>query len=582
MPSRIRGTRLATIRDALRLVRPAGTVLLGSVVALEGVAALSLGLEVVLIGRAIADLEAGSLGSATVLGFGLVTAVRRVAAAASGELRWMVSERVEASVVQAVLKKSSTAAFEDFETSDFRDQMARALRAAQRDAWSVVYNLQLTFSGLLTAAGLFLVVVLQSALLILPLAAAMAVVGAVAVANGRVRYGLDHHDTERDRERRYLRAALSSQIEGKEVRLFGTAGRLLGRHAELYEERLDALRQVVAKRVLGAVATSASLAVAVILVLVLVAQMAEAGDIDLADAAVLAVAAQQLATRAGGLAANAGAIFQNALFLEDLRAFLGRPELDRGAGAAVPAGTLVFDRVGYTYPGATEPSVHDVSMVLRPGETVALVGANGSGKSTLAKLAAGLYRPTTGEIRLDGRTVTGPLTGSVGALFQDFARYEMTAADNVSLGRIEASDQIDLEHAARRARADTVIASLPSGWNTRLGRQFGGGVDLSLGQWQRIALTRAFHADAPIVVLDEPTSAMDPAFEADLVETFRQLAEGRAVLMITHRYSTVSAADRLVVLDGGRVVEEGAHRDLIEAKGIYAHLFNLQASWYRD
>ena len=219
------------------------------------------------------------------------------------------------------------------------------------------------------------------------------------------------------------------------------------------------------------------------------------------------------------------------------------------------------------------------------GEVVALVGENGSGKTTLAKIVAGLYRPQGGRVLWDDVDVANvdrdELRASIAVIFQDFERYLLPASENVGMGRHERIDDVaDVIAAATRADADEFLSRLPEGYDTMLGREFSGGYDLSIGQWQRVALARAFFRDAPFVILDEPTAALDARAESRLFERLRELLEGRSVLLISHRLSSVRSADRIYVLDGGRVVEEGTHDELMAAGGRYAELFTLQARAY--
>ena len=248
---------------------------------------------------------------------------------------------------------------------------------------------------------------------------------------------------------------------------------------------------------------------------------------------------------------------------------------------------IELENVTFTYPGAVVPALSDVTLRVRPGQSVALVGSNGSGKTTLVKLLAGLYTPTSGTVRYQGRDLREwdpvALRQRIGVIFQDFNRYQLKVGENIGAGDVEAfEDRVRWSEAAAKGQAAEFIGQLPAEYDTQLGRWFNNGQELSGGQWQRIALARAFmRTSAEILVLDEPTAAMDAETEAQIFEHFRSLTRGRIAILISHRFSTVRYADQIVVLDEGRIVEHGSHDELMALGGRYAHLFNLQARAYR-
>jgi ATP-binding cassette subfamily B protein len=298
---------------------------------------------------------------------------------------------------------------------------------------------------------------------------------------------------------------------------------------------------------------------------------------------------QGQAAVSASLAAISG-MYEDNLYLSTLYDYLDTP-VDAPSGSATagpdPGDGVRFENVSFTYPGATEPAVHDVSLHLRPGHSLALVGENGSGKTTLIKLLTRLYVPSSGRITLDGLDLAEwsptSLRRRVAVIFQDFARYQLKVGENIGVGDVEHfEDEARWREAAALATASPFVEELPAGYQTQLGKWFRDGRELSGGQWQKIALARAFIREgADILVLDEPTAAMDARAEAQVFEQFRELARERMVILISHRFSTVRMADQIVVIQGGRILERGSHADLMALDGHYAHLFTLQARGYR-
>jgi ATP-binding cassette, subfamily B, bacterial len=281
------------------------------------------------------------------------------------------------------------------------------------------------------------------------------------------------------------------------------------------------------------------------------------------------------------------------MFVDDFHGFLRLSEHVQPAGEGeenagrvqsqrAPFSSLEVENVSFRYPGMDAPALQDVSLRIGHGEVVALVGENGSGKTTLVKLVCQLYRPEAGRIlwnEVDARDVPREeIRGETTVLFQDYVQYHLSARDNIFLGRADGELNEELIRAAAvRAGADRFLTALPRGFETRLGRQFYGGHELSVGQWQRLALARAFYRDGSFLVLDEPTASLDPRAEADLYAQMRELARGRSVLLVSHRFSSVRTADRIYLLDQGRVTESGDHDSLLALGGRYAELFELQS-----
>jgi len=305
-----------------------------------------------------------------------------------------------------------------------------------------------------------------------------------------------------------------------------------------------------------------------------------------------------LAGAIAGASANIQSIFSTfssiadqALFLTDLLEFFAvRPKIVSSPGA-IPAPRpirqgFVFENVSFTYPGTSRLVLNGLSFRLEPGARLALIGENGQGKTTIVKLLTRLYDPTAGRILLDGEDLRSysleDLHKEIGVIFQDFMRYEMDVRSNIGVGRIDDLENASaLENAARKSLADAVVRRLPRGYRQMLGRRFEGGIDLSGGEWQKVALARAYLRDAQLLILDEPTAALDARAEYEVFQRFAELTDGKMALLISHRFSTVRMADRIVVLEDGKIVEEGSHDQLMGVRGRYAELFELQASSYR-
>jgi ATP-binding cassette subfamily B protein len=284
-------------------------------------------------------------------------------------------------------------------------------------------------------------------------------------------------------------------------------------------------------------------------------------------------------------------IADQALFLTDLIAFFEMRPTIRSKPNALPAPRPIqrgfeFRNVSFRYPGSSRMILNGLNFQLRPGERVALIGENGEGKTTMVKLLTRLYDPVEGQVLLDGIDLREydleDLYREIGVIFQDFMRYEMTARENIAVGRIEEMDNLPLLHlSAQKSMADEVIARLDHEYDQMLGRRFEGGVDLSGGEWQKVALARAYLRDAQVLILDEPTAALDARSEFEVFQRFAELTTGKMALFISHRFSTVRMADRIVVLENGRIAEDGSHDQLTHLGGRYAEMFELQAASYR-
>jgi ATP-binding cassette subfamily B protein len=395
----------------------------------------------------------------------------------------------------------------------------------------------------------------------------------------------------------YLRYIGASDISAKEVKLFGLSDFLVGRYAGLADEFYQANRELATRRalsssllaVVGAMGYYA--AYAIIIYLTVTHHRSPAGPVTLGVLTFLAASFRQSRDLIQRTLLSLSQLFEQSLYLDDLFSFLTmRPGLTSPPGAPpvpVPIRTgFRFEDVGFRYPGSSRWAVRHLTFEFRPGERLALVGENGAGKTTLVKLLARLYDPTEGRILLDGRDLRDyaieSLRGQIGVIFQDFVRYDFTVRENIAVGDIaKLEDKPAVELAGRRSLADAVAARLGSGYEQVLGRRFEGGAELSGGEWQKVALGRAYLRDAQVLILDEPTASLDARAEYEVFQRFAELSGGKMAVLISHRFSTVRMADRILVLRAGEIVEHGTHEELLERRGLYAELFTLQAAGYR-
>ena len=389
----------------------------------------------------------------------------------------------------------------------------------------------------------------------------------------------------------YLRYVGASVETAKEVKLFGLSGYLIGLYAEVADRLLAETRALATARARWGFAFASLGTLAYYAAYAVIVWRTVAGSFSVGDLAFLAGAFQRLRGGIEGLLLGVTQITGQAQYLDDFFSFFAiRPQI-RSPAQALPVPSpiregLVFEDVGYRYPGTETWALRGLSFTVRAGETVALVGGNGAGKTTIVKLMTRLYDPQEGRVLLDGVPLPAydldALRARIGAIFQDFVRFSLTAGENVAVGRIEAADDADrIAAAAARGLAAPVIERLPEGYDQPLGKMFAGGLDLSGGEWQKIALSRAYIREAEILILDEPTAALDARAEHDVFARFRELSAGRTAVLISHRFSTVRMADRILVLEGGRVLEQGSHAALMARGGRYAELFTLQAEGYR-
>ncbi len=587
------------LAGAVRLVWSAARQLLAISVVLQVVSSAGLAAQLLIGRRILTELLAhtrtgprfGTVIPSVVL-LAVATAIVSFANLARNELQRPLAERVARRAAGQVIDVSTSVELVAWETPSFHDRLRRALVNAQSRPLQMTTGLVGLASSLISIAGIG-----GALLFIQPLFVALIVVAYIPVWLATVRasravYRWDAAFTERERRRAYLEAILTRKDEAKELRAFEAAPFLRERYDHLYDQRLSELIGVVRRRlklgIAGSLGTSALTGGALAFLIWLVSSH----RLSLAGAGAAAAAVVLLGAQLQGLASSAGQLYESSLFIEDFTSFVAwAPRLaeaaTRGAAPPGPFAHLHAADLMFTYPSRATPSLDGVSIDIHAGEIIALVGENGSGKTTLAKLLAGLLRPQSGHIAWDGADIESfdpvAMRHHITVVFQDFVRYALSLADNIELGRPGAAGDRDaLRRAIDQAGIARMAEQLPDGVDTPLGPEFLGGVDLSGGQWQRVALARAFFRDAPFVILDEPTAALDPRSEAALFDRVRALFAGRAVLLISHRFSSVRNANRIYVLSEGRVIEGGTHVELMAAGGTYAELYRLQAATLLD
>jgi ATP-binding cassette subfamily B protein len=504
-----------------------------------------------------------------------IAAAQRGLSLCQSLLRAQLGQRVNV----MILEKALTLELQHFEDSEFYDKLTRARREASTRPLSLVTR---TFGLVQNAISLASYAALLAhfspwAVAVL-LCAGMPAFVAEAKFSGDA-FRLFRWRSPETRMQIYLETVLAREDHAKEVMLFGLGPRLLERYRDIFrrlyaEDRALTVRRDAWGFALGLVGTAALYGAYAWIAITAVARLITLGQMTMYSAMLAAV----------------GGMYEDNLYLSTLYEYL-EEHVPRPSGTVLrgphPQDGVRFEDVSFSYPGAEEPALEHITLHLTPGTSLALVGENGSGKTTLIKLLTRLYTPTSGRILLDGQDLAdweeGALRQRIGVIFQDFARYQMLVGENVGAGDERFfEDQQRWRAAAEKGRASEFIDSLPAGYHTQLGKWFRDGRELSGGQWQKIALSRAFmRTRADILVLDEPTAAMDAQAEAEVFEHFRQLARDRITILISHRFSTVRMADQILVLSRGRIVERGTHEELMQLNGRYAQLFSLQARGYR-
>jgi ATP-binding cassette, subfamily B, bacterial len=489
-----------------------------------------------------------------------------------------------------VMRKAAALDVTVYEDPVFYDRLERA-RVQATDRLAMIQQMGRLIQQTVTALAFSAVLIKYSPLLLLLLIA-----GVIPAFLGEshfafLTYAKNFRQTPLRRQMDYLRQVGGSKEAAKELKLFNLSAylteRFTGISHRIYEENVALNRRRLFWGGLLAILGQLGYYSAYVLSIYRTIE----GRYTIGDLTLITTAIMQAMSNIQQAFSTASGVADQALFLTDLLAFFEMKPHVQSKADGLPAPRPIvhgfeFRNVSFMYPGTTRKVLSDFNFSLAPGERVALIGENGQGKTTIVKLITRLYDPSEGQILLDGIDLREydlkSLHAEIGVIFQDFMRYEMTARENIAVGRIETEHAPEeIEYAAEKSLANSVIGRLRGGYDQMLGRRFEGGVDLSGGEWQKLALARAYLRDAQLLILDEPTASLDARSELEVFERFAELTEEKMALLISHRFSTVRMADRIVVLEGGHLVEEGTHARLMALGGRYAAMFEMQAASYR-
>lgn len=521
----------------------------------------------------------------------LIMAFSTLASAGSNICQQLLQDRVAHRVQILLMSHANELDLIHFEQPEFYDRIQEVQRdvgfrptAMVQTAFGLVRML-INFLSLL-ALLLSLQWFVAAAALVMPIPAFIS-----SIRYGWQGYRIARRQSPLRRMMSYLTDVLTTDTYSKEVKLFGLGDFFLRRFEQLFEQFEAENRALIIRRYTMGALLSLFSVLTNGLTFLYVAFQALGGALSVGDLSLYVQAASGVGTAFTSLLSGFQSMHEHQLYLStlfevlDIEPHVVRPEHPAAMRRPFQAG-IEFRDVTYAYEGKTTPALQDVSFTIGLGETVAIVGHNGAGKTTLVKLLARLYDPQQGAVLIDGRDAReydpDELRGQFGVLFQDYVTYQLTARENIGVGQTALlADPSSIADAAEKSGAAAIIERLPAGYDTFLGKWFDGGVNLSGGEWQKVALGRAFMREAQVLILDEPSAALDARAESELFTRLRDLARGRTTVFISHRFSTVRYADRILVFERGALVEQGSHEDLMEMNGQYAELFNLQAASYR-
>lgn len=526
-----------------------------------------------------------------VIGLWLTFIVQRAIGSYMGYGRSLYVRRVELEAERRLLTKASKVDLGHFDNSDWHDRLARARRDVNWRPGDLTWSI-LGLSGNIVTIVLMagLLASLHYLLVVLALGASVLTLLLESRVTTKL-YKYYYKETPEERERQYVGDLLVQPRNTKEVRAYVLSDYLLGRHRKLSEDLFKQRQKMFKLGSRMSLVTGLVTGTVLALAYVFVAAKGIAGTINPGGVVLVIGAFTSVAGTLGTISSTFVAVDQHTTFLDDFFSFLSIDPLlpvpaKPGIIPPAPIEGIEFTNIGFTYPGGTEPAVKDLNLKIKKGELLALVGENGAGKSTLIKLLLRFYDVQEGEIKISGVNLKDvdpeELRNRIGVLFQDYATYELSVRENVMMGRPNGeTDDTQILKALQDSRSEWLVNKMPKGLDSKVGRLFEGGHDLSGGEWQRLALARIMYRNADIWILDEPTASLDPEAEAAIFAELKENLKGRIGIVISHRFSTVRIADRIAVIDDGKVTELGTHDELLAAGNRYAHLFELQASGYR-
>lgn len=521
-----------------------------------------------------------------------VNIIANILTYSSTVIQTLLGDMVSHKINVRVIDKSVSLDLFYYDNPQFYDQLTRAQREASSRPLMIISALFRLIQNIITITSMIYVLfrLHWGAVVLLVFVAIPQLFTQTKYA--KKGYSLLFRQTQDSRQLHYFSHLLTSIIHVKEIKLFNLGNYLTDRYKKVFSKIFSENKSLVYKKNIVTFFVSLLSALSYVAVYGYAIYKTINGNITLGDLTLYSGAFARSQGMINGIITNLSSLYENSLFIDNLFDFLDlEPRIEIPAAPVIPPERIEkgieFKHVGFKYPGSETWVLKDVNLTFNPDENVAIVGENGAGKTTIVKLLSRLYDPHEGEILLDGINIKefDPLDyrEKIGVVFQDFARFFLTARENVGLGYINEIDNLDrIKEAAAKSGADKIIEGLPSWYDSVLGKYFDEGSELSIGEWQKVAIARAFMRDSKILILDEPTASLDSKTEYEIFQRFSELSKDKISLLISHRFSTVTMSDRIYVLEEGKVVEAGSHRELLELDRKYAVMFNMQAEKYRE